>query len=156
MSGPSRPHAPGLVTWLALFGAMTATVPVYAVVAFVFGRPGEPPESARPLRMAIWAVALLALFAAQRLIAPFRKALAGVPGLAVPDAKAFFGRSVAALALAEAAAVLGLVLVFVGGGRTDFLFLGTLALVVDFAIILPAGLAFFRQPFAPGRGPIEP
>ena len=59
--------------------------------------------------------------------------------------KAFFGRSIAALALAEAAAILGLVLVFVGGSRSDFLLLGMLALLVDFAIILPAGLAFFAE-----------
>jgi len=145
MSEPSRPPASGLVNWLVLFGAMASSVLVYAVIAFVLGRPGEPPETTRPLRMALWGVALVALFAAQRLVAPFRRALAGGPAAAPRDARAFFGRSVAALALAEAAAILGLVLVFVGGGRSDFLLLGTLALLVDFAIILPAGLAFFAK-----------
>ena len=142
MAAP-RAAAPALVNWLVLFGAMASSVLVYGAVAFLFGPSGEPPEATRPLRMALWGVAVVALFVAQRLIAPFRKALAGGPGEAPPDAKAFFGRSVAALALAEAAAILGLVLVFVGGSRSDFLLLGMLALLVDFAIILPAGLAFF-------------
>ena len=145
MSEPFRPRASALVNWLVLFGAMASSVFVYGAVAFVFGPPGEPPETARLLRMALWGVALVALFAAQRLIAPFRKAPAGSPEAVAPDAKTFFGRSVAALALAEAAAILGLVLVFVGGSRSDFVLLGTLALLVDFAIILPAGLASFAD-----------
>lgn len=145
MAQTPRPDARALVNWLALFGAMASSVLVYAAVAFFFARAGEPPETTRPLRMALWGVALVALFVAQRLISPFRKGLAGGPGAAAPDEKAFFGRSVAALALAEAAAILGLVLVFVGGSRSDFLLLGMLALLVDFAIILPAGLAFFAK-----------
>ena len=144
MSEPPRP--PTLVSWLVLFGGMASSVLVYGAVVILFGRPGEPPETTRPLRMALWGVALVSLFAAQRLIAPFRKAFAGAPGAAAPDAKAFFGRSVSALALAEAAAIIGLVLAFVGGSRSDFLLLGMLALLVDFAIILPAGLAAFAKP----------
>lgn len=143
MSDPPSPPA-GLVNWLALFGAMASSIAVYGAVAFLFGRPGEPPETARPLRMALWGLALVSLFAAQRLISPFRKAPASGPSEA-PDARAFFPRSVGALALAEAAAILGLVLVFAGGSRSDFLLLGALALLVDFAIILPAGLAFFSN-----------
>lgn len=133
------------LSWLVLFGTMASTVLVYGVVAFLFGRPGEPPESTRPLRMALWGVALVALFAAQRLIAPFRTATAGEPASAGPGSRAFFTRSMAALALAEAAAIVGLVLVFVGGSRSDFLLLGMLALLVDFALILPAGLAVFAK-----------
>lgn len=144
MAAP-RPAAPALVNWLAIFGAMSASVLVYGGVAFVFGRSGEPPETARPLRMALWGAALVALFAAQRLIAPYRKALAGGPGMPRPDTRSFFGRSIVALALAEAAAILGLVLVFSGGSLSDFLLLGMLALLVDFAVILPAGLAFFAR-----------
>jgi hypothetical protein len=145
MNEPSRPPASGLVNWLVLFGAMASSVLVYGAVAFLFGPPGEPPETTRPLRMALWGIALVALFAAQRVIAPFRKAIAGDPQASPHDARVFFGRSVGALALAEAAAILGLVLVFVGGSRSDFLLLGMLALLVDFAIILPAGLAFFAS-----------
>jgi hypothetical protein len=145
MSESSRPGVPGLVNWLFLFGALTSSVLVYAVLAFVFGGAGEPPESSRPLRMALWGVALVALFAAQRLMAPFRRALAESPGTPSPDPKAFFGKSVVALALAEGAAIAGLVLVFAGGSRSDFLFLGALALLVDFAIILPAGLGVFAR-----------
>jgi hypothetical protein len=144
MDGQGTGGGDSRLSWLVLFGAMASSVLVYGAVAFVFGRPGEPPEATRPLRMALWGVALAALLVAQRLIVPFRKADAGDPA-APPDAKAFFGRSVAALALAEAAAIVGLVLVFVGGSRSDFLLLGTLALLVDFAIILPAGLAVFTK-----------
>ena len=57
------------LSWLVLFAAMASSLLVCGAVAFLFGRPGEPPESTRPLRMALWGVALVALFAAQRLIA---------------------------------------------------------------------------------------
>jgi len=153
MNGRDRNTGDPKTAWLVLFGAMSATVLIYGAVAFTLGPPGEPPETARPLRMALWGVALVLLFAAQRIVVPFRKAAVGTtaagtaaaprlperPGV---DAMAFGRRSVVALALTEAASIVGLVLVFVGGSRSDFLLLGALTLLVNFAIILPAGLAF--------------
>jgi len=163
MNGRARNAGDPKTAWIALFGAMSATVLIYGAIAFTLGPPGEPPETARPVRMALWGVALVLLFAAQRIVAPFRKEAAGTAAsgtaasgraaagpLAAPrlpepsgvDPMAFGRRSVLALALTEAASIVGLVLVFVGGGRSDFLLLGALTLLVNFAIILPAGLAF--------------
>jgi len=148
MNGRARNAGDPKTAWIALFGAMSATVLIYGAIAFTLGPPGEPPETARPVRMALWGVALVLLFAAQRIVAPFRKEAAGplaAPRLSEPsgvDPMAFGRRSVLALALTEAASIVGLVLVFVGGGRSDFLLLGALTLLVNFAIILPAGLAF--------------
>jgi len=98
--------------------------------------------------MALWGAALVLLFAAQRIVAPFRKSAAGTtaaprrPEPPGPGPTGFGRRSVVALALTDAASIIGLVLVFVGGSRSDFLLLGALTLLVNFAIILPAGLAF--------------
>ena len=148
MNGRGRNTGDPKTAWIIIFGAMSATVLIYGAIAFTFGPPGEPPETARPLRMALWGAALVLLFAAQRIVAPFRKTAAGtaaalrLPEPPGPGPTGFGRRSVVALALTDAASIIGLVLVFVGGSRSDFLLLGALTLLVNFAIILPAGLAF--------------
>ena len=147
MNGRGRNTGDPKTAWIIIFGAMSATVLIYGAIAFTFGPPGEPPETARPLRMALWGAALVLLFAAQRIVAPFQKAAGTTAGPRSPEPPGpgptgFGRRSVVALALTDAAAIIGLVLVFVGGSRSDFLLLGALTLLVNFAIILPAGLAF--------------
>ncbi|MBI5442068.1 MAG: hypothetical protein HY900_12755, partial [Deltaproteobacteria bacterium] len=61
--------------------------------------------------------------------------------------------------IAEAAAILGLVLFFLGRNLADFLVLAGLALAVSLLGIIPRGLRWFRQreePPAGGAPPLTP
>ena len=99
---------------------------------------------------AAFSLALAALVVAPRV---------GNDAAAAPPFDAILRRTILAIALAEASAILGLVLFFLGRNLGDFLVLAGLALAVILLGIVPRGLRWFRlreEPPAGGAPPLSP
>ncbi len=138
---PRPKPLPEKARWLVLVAGLTASIPLYAVVVFVLASSGEAPAAAAPegLRYGVYAaafaLALLALAVAPR--------VGTDPATALPF-EAFLRRTLLSLVIAEAAAILGLVLFFLGRNLADFLVLAGMALAVSLLGIIPRGLRWFR------------
>jgi len=146
---------PEKARWLVLVTGLTASTPLYAVVAFVLAAT-EAPHATPPIgvRSAFYgaavALALLALAVAPRV---------GADPATNPPFDAFLRRTLMSLAIAETSAILGLVLFFLGRNLGDFLVLAGLALAVILAGVVPRGLRWFRvreEPPAGGAPPLSP
>jgi hypothetical protein len=151
---PRPSPLPEKVRWLVLVAGLTASIPLYAVVAFVVAaedHPGGPAPMG--LRFAFYGaslgLALLALVLAPRV---------GNDAAAAPPFATLLRRTILSLAVAEGAAILGLVLFLLGRDLGDFLVLGGLALAVILLGIVPRGLRWFRlrEETTPGGPPISP
>lgn len=156
---------PGRATWFVLWAAFTAAPAVYyVVVALVAGSATAVPANDL-LRPAFAALALVQLAGGAFLLTRAPRMRGGEPGLA-----GFFGSEtlatpaafqlgfVVATALVEACAVLGFVLVFLGGKLADYVPFGAASLAVMLAIALPTGLRYWdarEQADAGSRSPIE-
>lgn len=140
---------PEKARWLVLVTGLTASIPLYAVVAFVVAS-AERPAGPAPigLRYALYAggfaLALLALALAPRV---------GPDAATNPPFDSFLRRTLVSLATAEAAAIVGLVLFFLGRNLGDFLVLAGLALAVILLGIVPRGLRWFRAREDASEGP---
>ena len=143
---------PERARWLVLVAGLTASIPLYAVVAFVLA-PTAPPAGPPPLGLryglygAAFALALLALAAAPRV---------GSDAASSPPFEVLLRRTLLSLALAEASAILGLVLFLLGRNLGDFLVLAGLALAVVLLGIVPRGLRWFRLRQEPGTESVPP
>ena len=145
---------PEKVRWLVLVAGLTASIPLYAVVVFVLAG-GEGPAEPAPMALryalygAAFGLALLALVLAPRV---------GNDAASAPPFEALLKRTILSLAVAEAAAILGLVLFLLGRNLGDFLVLAGLALCVILLGIVPRGLKWFRlrEETAGGGPPISP
>jgi hypothetical protein len=144
-----RPNPlPEKVRWLVLVAALTASIPLYAVVVFVVSSAQAPVDVAPPalryvLYGAAFGLALLALAVAPR--------VGTDPATALPF-DVFLRRTLISLAIAETSAVLGLVLFFLGRNLADFLVLAGLALAVILLGVVPRGLRWFRLREDPAAG----
>ena len=148
---------PEKARWFILVAGLTASIPLYAVVVFVLASSAEAPVESAPAGLrygfygAAFALALLALAVAPRVTTDPATAL---------SFEAFLRQTLLSLAIAEASAILGLVLFFLGRNLADFLVLAGLALAVSLLGIIPRGLRWFRQreegPPGPGAPPISP
>ncbi len=148
---------PEKARWLILVAGLTASIPLYAVVAFVLASSAGAPVESAPEGVrygfygAAFALALLALGVAPRVTTDPATAL---------SFDAFLRRTLLSLAIAETSAILGLVLFFLGRNLADFLVLAGLALAVSLLGIIPRGLRWFRQreeaPPGGGAPPISP
>ena len=147
---------PEKARWLVLVAGLTASIPLYAVVVFVLASSAEAPAAPAPAGLrygfygAAFALALLALVVAPRVDTDSATAL---------PFDAFLRRTLLSLVIAETAAILGLVLFFLGRNLADFLVLAGLALAVSLVGIVPRGLRWFRlreEPRAGGVPPISP
>jgi hypothetical protein len=152
---PRSAPIPEKARWLSLVAGLTASIPLYAVVAFV-GASTEAPAAPAPMGVryacygAAFALSLLALAVAPRV---------GSDAAAALPFSAFLQRTLLSLAIAEASAILGLVLFFIGHDLGDFLVLAGLALAVILLGIVPRGLRWFRLREEPGAGggtPLSP
>ena len=151
---PRNVVLPEKVRWLVLVAGLTASIPLYAVVVFVLAA-GERHGGPAPLGLryafygASLALAMLALVLAPRV---------GNDAAAAPPFESLLKRTILSLAVAEAAAIVGLVLYFLGRDLGDFLVLGGLALAVILLGIVPRGLKWFRlrEETTPGGPPISP
>jgi hypothetical protein len=137
---------------MILVAGLTASIPVYAVVAFVLASSGPPPAPpAVGLRYAIYgaafSLALLALVLAPRV---------GWDAASAPPFAEFLRRTIVSLAIAETSAILGLFLFFLGRNLGDFLVLAGLALAVILLGIVPRGLRWFRLREEPPAGSAPP
>jgi hypothetical protein len=143
---------PEKARWLVLVAGLTASIPLYAVVAIVLAQTA-PPAGPPPLGLrygfygAAFALALLALAAAPRV---------GGDAASSPPFDVFLRRTLLSLAIAEASAILGLVLFLLGRNLGDFLVLAGLALAVVLLGIVPRGLRWFRLREEPGTGSVPP
>lgn len=153
---PRPTPIPEKARWLVLVAGLTASIPLYAVVVFVLATSSEAPVGSAPAGLrygfygAAFALALVALAVAPR--------VGTDPATALPF-DAFLRRTLLSLVIAEASAILGLVLFFLGRNLADFLVLAGLALAVSLLGIIPRGLRWFRlreEPGAGGAPPIAP
>jgi phosphoglycerol transferase MdoB-like AlkP superfamily enzyme len=153
---PRPTPLPEKARWLVLVAGLTASIPLYAVVVFVLASSAEAPADPAPAGLrygfygAAFALALLALAVAPRVSTDAATAL---------PFDAFLRRTLLALVISEAAAILGLVLFFLGRNLADFLVLAGLALAVSLVGIVPRGLRWFHlreEPRAGGAPPISP
>ena len=153
---PRPTPLPEKARWLVLVAGLTASIPLYAVVVFVLASSAEAPSDPAPAGLrygfygAAFGLALLALAVAPR--------VGTDPERALPF-DSFLRRTLLSLVLAEASAILGLVLFFIGRNLADFLVLAGLALTVSLVGIIPRGLRWFRlraEPKAGGAPPISP
>lgn len=153
---PRQVPLPDKVRWLILVAGLTASIPFYAVVVFFLLTSSEPGFEPAPtkLRVAFYGAAFLASWAAVR-VAP----RVGSDPEKAPPFQAFLRRTIFSLALAEVAAILGLVLFFLGRDLGDFLVLAGLAIAVIVLGIVPRGLRWFRvreQARPDGAHPLGP
>ena len=150
---PRPTPLPEKARWLVLVAGLTASIPLYAVVVFVLASSAEAPVGPAPAGLrygfygAAFALALVALFIAPR--------VGTDPATALPF-DAFLRRTLLSLVFAEASAILGLVLFFLGRNLADFLVLAGLALAVSLLGIIPRGLRWFRLREEPGAGGAPP
>ncbi len=150
---PRPTPLPEKARWLVLVAGLTASIPLYAVVVFVLASSGEAPVGPAPAGLrygfygAAFALALVALSIAPR--------VGTDPATALPF-DAFLRRTLLSLVIAEASAILGLVLFFLGRNLADFLVLAGLALAVSLLGIIPRGLRWFRLREEPGAGGAPP
>jgi len=153
---PRPTPLPEKARWLVLVAGLTASIPLYAVVVFVLASSAEAPVARAPAGLrygfygAAFGLALLALAVAPRVSTD--------PATALPF-DVFLRRTLLSLVIAEASAILGLVLFFLGRNLADFLVLAGLALAVSLVGIVPRGLRWFRlreEPRAGGAPPISP
>lgn len=152
---PRAVPLPEKARWIVLVAGLTASIPLYAVVAFVLASsgpaPAPPPLGVRyAVYGAAFALALLALALAPRV---------GIDAASGPPFAEFLRRTIVSLAVAEASAILGLVLFVMGRNLGDFLVLAGLALAVILLGIVPRGLRWFRlrgEPPAGGAPPLSP
>ena len=149
-------------SWLVLLFAMTAApVVYYGVAGAVAGGMADSPVYAALLPVfSVLALAELALGAFVLSRAP-RAGSGGLPallaGAELATPQAFQTASVIGMALTEACAILGFVLVLVGGPLYMYVPFGAASVAMMLAVGLPAGLGYWReraQADAEGRGPI--
>ncbi|MHB1044571.1 MAG: hypothetical protein ACYC4P_01040 [Thermoanaerobaculia bacterium] len=143
---------PEKARWLVLVAGLTASIPLYAVVVFVLATTGAPGASAPiGLRYAVYGAAfgaaLLALVLAPRV---------GTDAATSPAYPEFLRKTLVSLAVAEVAAILGVVLFVLGRNLGDFLVLAGLALAVNLLGIVPRGLRWFRLHEDAGSGGAPP
>lgn len=150
-------------SWLVILFAMTAAPVVYYFVAGAVaeGIPDSPVYAMLLPAFGMLAAVELALGAFVLSRAP-RAGSGGLPallaGAELATPQAFQTASVIGMALAEACAILGFVLVFVGGPVYMYVPFGAASVAVMLAVGLPAGLGYWRdraQADAEGRAPIE-
>ncbi len=131
--------------WFIIFGALVFSVAVYALMVFFIAQsPGSHPKSlvlaqARPVIGALGVASLVAS------VIWLLLSVGGGAKAKLLSYGQFQTRTLIALALAEICALLGLLLFFLGASFAEFgqFALGTLA--VDFAFILPSGIAFWAR-----------
>ncbi|MBK9088327.1 MAG: hypothetical protein IPL90_04455 [Holophagales bacterium] len=150
---PRPTPLPEKARWLVLVAGLTASIPLYAVVVFVLASSAEAPAGPAPAGLrygfygAAFVLALVALSVAPR--------VGTDPATALPF-DTFLRRTLLSLVIAEASAILGLVLFFLGRNLADFLVLAGLALAVSLLGIIPRGLRWFRLREEPGAGGAPP
>lgn len=149
---PRPSPLPERARWLVLVAGLTASIPLYAVVAFVLASGGAPPVTASfgvraGFYAAAFGLALLALVLAPRV---------GTDVATSPPYPEFLRRTLVSLAVAETSAILGLVLFMLGRNLGDFLVLAGLALAVILLGVVPRGLGWFRLREEQGTGGAPP
>lgn len=151
--GAPAPTGQERTVWFILFGALSASILMYGVVAAVLTsgaeRPAPAPTVHELLRPLFYGISLVLLGLATVL----PRLLAGGAGSASrndpiqrsprPTSRAFLTGSIVALALSEAAAVLGLVLCLLGEPITEFVLFAAAALGFNLLYVLPQGLRYW-------------
>lgn len=135
--------------WLIIFGALVASVAIYGLMCFFIAQnPKSHPASlvltqARPVVIGLGIASLLASVLWLRFAVDGKIGGDGRP--MTLSASEFQTRSIIALALAEACALFGLLLFFLGAPLADFGLFALGTLLIDFAFVLPRGLAFWMR-----------
>ncbi|MBI3269108.1 MAG: hypothetical protein HYZ53_08795 [Planctomycetes bacterium] len=142
------------ITWFVLFGAFTASVLVYGVVAFlVWNARGvtNPPEGVdiallRPIFFVLGGVCLvLGVVVPKLLLKAWSKLGPNEPigGDPRPTPGHFQTTTILSLAFGESTAIFGLVLALLGGSLGDFLLPAAATLAFFFSYVLPQGVRYW-------------
>ena len=139
------PEGTGRQTWLVQTFALSMSIPVYVLVAFVaLGPRDEGAAKPQPPDLLVWSLGAvgLALVLASLAVAP--RVSPGARRSDLPRAARFRSRSLAAVALAEAVALLGLVGAFLLGDAKAAVIPAAAALLVVVTHVVPNGLRYWR------------
>lgn len=133
--------------WFIIFGALVASVAVYGLMCFFIAQnPQNHPKSLvlsqiRPVIAGLGVASLLSS------VIWLLLGVGGAKRAARLTPVQFQTRTLIALALSEVCALLGLLLFFLGASFGEFAQFAFGTWLVDFAFILPCGIAFWaRQP----------
>ncbi len=140
---PVPPAALDKTKWLLVTASMAASIPLYVAVAFFVGSQGLPPSDGGPgpaLRIIFYVVAF-GLLSSAFVVMPSVKG----PGEAalLPTRQQFLAKSLLSTALAEAAAIMGLVLFFLERKIVDIALLSGCALFLIALHVIPNGLSYW-------------
>ncbi len=160
-----NPTPPARRTWLIIFAALSATVFVYGLLAYLIEHNPQSHRTVNPASVATMRplLILLALGMLGASVAWLRFRVDGKIGedgrelLLTPGQ--FQTDSIVSLALSEACTIYGLLLFFLGAPLREYALFGLGTLLVNFAFILPRGLAFWaawEKQAAAGDNPLNP
>lgn len=139
----------GRTAWLVQTGALAMSIPVYVLVAFLAaGRREAPPEGPPSVLPWLLAGTCLALLAVSAAVAP--RVAPGARRSELPPPGWFRSRSLLSVALAEAAAIVGLVGAFLLADPRVALLPAAAALLLMAAHHLPNGLRYWTALERPG------
>lgn len=135
------------MVWFVIFGGMATSVILYRVVLGLLGPQPAPPD-ASTLRTVFYVAAALTLLGSiawtRRRLEPPADTESMPSSSPQPPIPQFMTASVVAMALAEAASVLGFVLVCSGAGAAaEYLAFGAGTFLVLALVILPRGLRYW-------------
>lgn len=143
-----RNSLPNRLTWATIVFAFIGSVVMYGVLAYMLQQSGErtasPGLEATRLPVTLLGVACLVasvLWAQLRLVVHGDYASTRDD---IPAPRHFITHTVIALAFAEACAVFGLLLSFLGASWTDFLRFAIPSVAVMVLFVLPKGSAYWR------------
>lgn len=136
------------LTWATIVFAFIGSVIMYGVLAYMLQQSGErtasPGLEAMRLPVTLLGIACLVvsvLWAQLRLVV--HGEYASTTG-DIPAPRQFITHTVIALAFAEACAVFGLLLFFLGASWTDFLLFAIPSIGVMVLFVFPRGIAYWR------------
>lgn len=139
------PEGTGRQVWVVQTLALSMSIPVYVLVAFVaLGLTDAKAAGPNPHDLLVWILggACLALVLASLAVAP--RVSPGARRGDLPPAARFRSRSLAAVALAETVALLGLVGAFLLGEPKAAVIPALAALLVIVTHVVPNGLRYWR------------
>ena len=142
-------------TWFVIFFALTASVAIYGLMAFMIAQnrsapaPGNSLATLRPIFYIAAGLALIASvgwmhFRTHGKIGD-RGDVISLPGsqVALMPASQFQTETIVALALAEACSIFGLVLFFLGAPLVEFARFAAGTILVDLLYFLPKGIRYW-------------
>lgn len=159
---PASQTNPSKMTWLIIWAALTGSVFIYGLIGYFVTMNRTPVTSSTlpMMQMILGALGVVKLIAAVfwlqfKTKVPPAQVIGTNHEPMMPPGE-FQTQSIVALALAEACALYGLVLLFMGAPITTYALFAAGALVVSVGFILPRGMAYWTAYEAQQKAEKEP